>query len=435
VNGILLIFYHPPYPFAPTVLEHIRAFERYSRFKVWKLNTASGFPEGLSRMRFDAVVLHYSTFFNGMNIGRFSDYIKQCQSSYKVAFFQDEHWLCQQRFDFLNQHKIDCLYTLVEPRYFADVYGKYTSVPRIIYNLPGYVSDDLIREAQKMARPDENRSIDIGYRGRKLPFYMGKGGQEKSEIGIRFKEAASKSELKLDIEVDEDRRIYGQSWSEFVSDCRAMLGVEAGVSIFDIEGVVRSEYEHLIESNLAMSFEEASERLLSKWEDNIQYRTISPRHFEAAAFRVCQILFEGNYSAVLQPMKHYIPLKKDFSNFDDVIRMFRDETRRRELTENAYTDLIASGKYTYKSFINSFDDELISAGLQPDISDYERAKVSWILARSRASHKARAIRDRYSSLTKNKILWLARRILGAERTKQSLKVYRKLKGNIFKGLY
>jgi len=70
---------------------------------------------------------------------------------------------------------------------------------------------------------------------------------------------------------------------------------------------------------------------------------MSPRVFEAAAVRSCQILFEGRYSGILEPMVHYIPLKKDFSNFEEVLRRYRDESIRRELTENAHRDLIASG--------------------------------------------------------------------------------------------
>src|SRR4029077_6259139 len=96
-------------------------------------------------------------------------------------------------------------------------------------------------------------------------------------------------------------------------------------------------------------------------------------HFEAAAFRVCQILFEGKYSGILQPMVHYIPLKKDFSNFVDVIRLFSDASVRRELTDNAYRDLIASGKYSYQKFIQEFDDQLIGAGVRvgaPDDDDH-----------------------------------------------------------------
>ncbi len=38
---------------------------------------------------------------------------------------------------------------------------------------------------------------------------------------------------------------------------------------------------------------------------------------------------------------------------------------RRELTENAYRDLIASGRYTYERFIERFDQDLSEAGLEP----------------------------------------------------------------------
>ena len=63
---------------------------------------------------------------------------------------------------------------------------------------------------------------------------------------------------------------------------------------------------------------------LGRWDDNFSYRTISPRHFEAAAFRICQVMFEGEYSDVLRPMVHYVPLKKDFSNFDQVVELITD---------------------------------------------------------------------------------------------------------------
>ena len=43
--------------------------------------------------------------------------------------------------------------------------------------------------------------------------------------------------------MDEDRRLYGDSWLAFLSDCRATLGTEAGASVFDVEDVVRLEYE------------------------------------------------------------------------------------------------------------------------------------------------------------------------------------------------
>jgi hypothetical protein len=385
INGILVLYYHPLSAYAATVMENVKAFEQHSRFKVWNINTEFGFPESLKETEFQTLVLHYSLFGNWpypLNES-FLNYIERSRFSYKIALFQDEYHHCHQRFSFLNRFKVDCVYTLLEPAYFKDVYRKYTSVPKLVSYIPGYVAGELVEAAQQMSLPEERRAIDVGYRGRKLPFHMGRSAQEKARIATHFLELAKHSGLKLDIEIDEDRRIYGKKWYRFIANCRAVLGVEAGVSIFDLEDVVRTESERLLADRPTMSFEELSEKLLYQWEDNIFYRTISPRHFEASAFRVCQILFEGKYSGVMKPMVHYIPLKKDFSNFDDCVRLFQDKALRHELTENAYRDLIASGKYSYQKFIESFDRGLMEAGLKTEVTAEEATRVTKRLGREK----------------------------------------------------
>ena len=67
------------------------------------------------------------------------------------------------------------------------------------------------------------------------------------------------------------------------------------------------------------------------------------------------VLFEGTYSGVIFPNKHYIPLKKDFSNVDDVFRMLSDDEFLQQMVERAYEDIIESEKYSYKSFVEEFD--------------------------------------------------------------------------------
>src|SRR5207253_10687300 len=68
-------------------------------------------------------------------------------------------------------------------------------------------------------------------------------------------------------------------------------------------------------------------------------------------------------SGVVQPYEHYLPLEKDFSNFDEVSNALRDIDRLEDLTERAYSDLIASGRYSYRSFIRSEEpSELQSRG-------------------------------------------------------------------------
>jgi hypothetical protein len=397
VNGILLIYHHHLRANAPTIDEHVDAFIRHSSFPVWKVNTALGFPKALRDLKFDALVLHYSLFGLPIYLNEsFLSYIGKSQKTYKIAFFQDEHRYWPERSDFINSYGIDCIFTLLEPRYFEHTYWKHTNVSKLIHCLPGYVSDDLISLAKKLTKPDEDRTIDVGYRGRRLPYYMGRGSQEKHIIGVRFREYVASLDLRVDIETDESKRIYGMAWPKFVANCRALLGVETGVSVFDVDNIVRPQYAKICKSHPDASFpdcsfEEFHDYALAPHEDKIFYRTIGPRHFEAAAFRVCQILFEGKYSGILQPMVHYLPLKKDFSNIDQVIRLFKDADFRRELTENAYRDLIASGKYSYESFIKSFDENLLAQGLSPEFTQAEIEQVQELLNGDKLRRYARFV--------------------------------------------
>lgn len=397
VNGILLIYHHHLRANAPTIMEHVEAFGRHSRFRVWAVNTELGFPSGLENLEFRIVVLHYSMFgwLPFYLDETFQSYIESCSSSHKIAFFQDEYRFWTQRVALIKRLKINQIYTLVEPEYFKDTYRRYVGEPKLTYTLTGYVSDRLVERGREFARPDEERTVDVGYRGRALPFHMGRGAQEKTAIAHRFREMAEGRGLVLDIATDEARRLYGRRWYRFLANCRGVLGVEAGVSIFDIEDVVRPEVERLQAADPAITFGQLSDRVLAKWEDNIPYRTISPRHFEAAALRVCQILFEGKYSGILVPMRHYLPLKKDFSNFEDVLRAFRDPAVRRELTENAYQDLIASGNYSYRRFLEGFDRDLVETGISPGLDPAVEATAT---AGLRRGALLRAVRGRLWTL-------------------------------------
>jgi hypothetical protein len=388
VSTVLLLYHRPVswrFRDASTVNEHVEAFARHSRLPVWSYNTALGTLQGLQELDFDAVVLHYSLF-GGAVDGYFLDEglrdLLARTESYKAAFFQDEHHYCQQRFAFLDRYAIDCVFTCLEPSEFGKVYGAYTRVPRLVSNVPGYVGEAVLEAARRFAIPDEERTIDVGYRGRPLAPYMGRGALEKSVIGSEFARRAAGSGLRLDIELTERGRLYGDDWWRFMASCHAMLGVESGVTVFDLEDEVRTEYEALVAQGVSPTIERLEEGTLGRWEGRVYYRTISPRHFEAAAFRVCQVLFEGDYSGAMEPMVHYIPLRKDFSNLDEVVRLVRDPEVRRELTERAHADLIASGRWGYSRLISSFDDVLVDAGLEPE-SAPARERVDAVLWRGR----------------------------------------------------
>jgi len=377
VNGILLL-YHFIAPYAETVMEHAAALETFSRFHVWSLNTSERFPDALRGLRFRVVVLHYSLFGSApfRLSPEFLEYLRGSDGSLRIAFFQDEYDNTRERFAFIDEYSVDWIYTLLRPTEADRVYGRLAHRPRLLSTIPGFAGDGLLKQASRWARSEADRSIDIGYRGRRLPYYMGRGAQEKAGIGERFAARAAGMGLALDIASEETSRLYGDAWYRFLGSSKAVLGVEAGVSIFDLDGAVRIETEQLLAGEPSLSFDDVSRRILSPREDNLFYRTISPRHFEAAAFGTCQILFDGSYSGILEAGGHYIPLRKDFANFDEVIRTFLDRGHRAKIVANARRDLIDSGRYSYLEFVKGFDDELDRAGVitadQPRPSDVDR---------------------------------------------------------------
>jgi hypothetical protein len=363
VDGALVVFHRPAAAWikdASTVREHLHSFAQHSRHRVWEVNVDIGFPRGLADLDFRAILLHYSVF--GMGPYHLDDqWLEYLDASgaYKVAFFQDECTRCQRRFRFLNDHRIDCVYTCLEPSEFDKVYRRYTGVPELVSNIPGYVSDKIVDAGRRFAVSRERRTVDVGYRGRPLPAYLGHGAMEKHEIGLRFGELAQASGLRLDLAAGEHDRLYGDDWYRFMANCRCMLGVESGVSCFDLEDEVLDEFTQRQRDGLGVGIGDLT--TLPRWEDVVYYRTLSPRHFEAAALRVTQVLFEGRYSGVMEPMVHYIPLRKDFSNFDEVVGLIRDEDVCRELAENAHRDLIASGEWSYARFVGGVDTTLDGA--------------------------------------------------------------------------
>jgi hypothetical protein len=378
VDGVLLVYHRPDAPWikdASTVMEHVNSFAAHSRNRIWQVNTDLGFPPALAGLDFRAVIVHYCVF--GMGPYRLDDaWLRWLDASraYKIAFFQDECTRCQRRFRFLDEHRFDCVYTCLEPSEFPKVYGHYTSVPKLVTNVPGYVPEHLPDVGRRFSKPDEQRAVDVGYRGRPLPAYLGRGAMEKHKIGVRFGELAADSGLQLDVATREADRLYGDHWYEFLANCRCVLGVESGVSCFDLEDEVFHEWLDRNANGQPAALEDLT--TLPRWEDVVYYRTISPRHFEAAALRVCQVLFEGRYSGAMEPMRHYIPLAKDFSNLDQVLTLVRDPEVRAELTENAYRDLIESGEWGYARLIESVDETLSEAELhrQPDAADAARVE-------------------------------------------------------------
>ena len=86
---------------------------------------------------------------------------------------------------------------------------------------------------------------------------------------------------------------------------------------------------------------------------------ISPRIFEYAVMRTPMILFRGRYSGIIEPDTHYIPLEKDFSNVDQVLKRLNDLPALEAMAARAYEHLVASGRFGYRSFAQMLESEFV----------------------------------------------------------------------------
>jgi len=194
-----------------------------------------------------------------------------------------------------------------------------------------------------------------------VPFTYGRLTQEKLLIGQRMRQICADRHIPANIEVSEESRIYGPAWPAFLGNCRAVLGTESGSNVFDFDGSLKPAIEAFVQAHPDADFEAVHARFLQGHDDSIHMNQVSPRIFEAIASQTALVLFEGNYSGVVRPWEHFIPLKKDFSNVEAVLTALADLPGLAAMTQRAYAEVIASGAYHFRSFVGMLDAHISNA--------------------------------------------------------------------------
>jgi hypothetical protein len=188
-----------------------------------------------------------------------------------------------------------------------------------------------------------------------MPYWLGKLGYEKWQISEEFERLGKDQGLNLDLSNKEGDRLYGANWTNFVASCKAVIGVESGASIIDFDGLLEQRVKEYVDKNSNATFQDVEEKLLTPYEGSLELHQISPRCFEAAALKTPMVLFEGKYSGVLVPDRHFIVLKKDFSNFDEVIDKLKNHEYLQNLANTTYEEVALNPKWSYKTFIQYID--------------------------------------------------------------------------------
>jgi hypothetical protein len=336
------------------LLDSLYSLRRYTHHRVAYLNIAArGIPRWVARRPWDVIVFH-TLFFSRkfereQQLALFERAMPlAANAAHKVLTPQDEFINSDIVCDFarrIGAHTICSVQPVTAwPAVYGTLDGSRIHVRAI---LTGYLDPGRVADCARFLAPGHERPIDVGYRtiGKPVPWF-GRHGFLKQTIAQAFTPALAAAGLRHDISTEDRDALAGSAWYDFLGRCRYTLGVEGGTSILDQDGRIKQCSDAYLRQHPQAEFEQIEASAFPGVDGSFAGFAVSPRHLEACMTGTCQILTEGDYSGVLEPHVHYIPVAKDLSNVDAVVRQIGDEAWRRRIVDNAYRDIVLSGRYS-----------------------------------------------------------------------------------------
>lgn len=247
------------------------------------------------------------------------DFVRE-SSAIKIAFPQDDYDCNVLLDDWMCEWNVDVVFSVIATGWEV-LYPRYHMQGNIRLAYTGYIDESLINWPNK---PFQQRTIDIGYRAKKLPPYFGRVGQTKWTIGRDVARLARNSGLNVDIELGEQGTLFGDAWLKFISNSKFTLGSNSGSSLLDPIGDIQRHVRAYLIAYPEADFEAIELACFPGQEGLHRFTAISPRILEAALLNSAQILVDGEYSGIIKPSEHYIAIREDASNFEEVKSIMSD---------------------------------------------------------------------------------------------------------------
>ena len=335
---------------------------------------------------YDALILLHST--NGDTV----EYIKPYSSLLKdrtcslLSFVGNEVNLpgspISEKRDFFKDIQPEYIATQLQKKSGEYLFGDL--VTECVVEIPHALNPDVFKKQINV----KERTWDIGVRAVKYLPHL--GDNDRNRVHDYFKNLRNR-DLKISIS---DERFNREGWATFLNQCRNTVSTEAGSWFIEKDDatvnairdwvnnknhniVIKNDsplrtlghklpwwlrafiknilskgpVQHESKMNEKLSYDDVYERFFAdKKIPKLHGKCISSRHFDAIGTGTCQVLLEGEYNNILNPSEHYIELKKDFSNADDVVRSITDVNVIDCITKAAYEHVIEN--HTYKHRVN-----------------------------------------------------------------------------------
>lgn len=335
---VLLVASHSGSPTLSYYWDWFEALRDHADFEVDVLDTTAKamLPLALAARRFrryDLLLFPYGFYYANQDpwsrawLQRLADF-----RGLKVFFLENEYRFLSRKLAFAQLLGADYVTSQLPQDAAVRAYGAFFPAQRIVslpHGLNARLADTL--DPERAARP---RPIDLSLSGDPYPFYL--GHQDRQQLAQFFTDNAQRFGLKLEVRQSRAERLERGAWLEYLCRCRGALHHESGTDHLDVSDSLRERVNAYVAERPGVSFADVHAAFFEGRAPGLSGRALAPRHLEAIATHTCQIMFPGRYSDVLEPERHYLVLRRDFSNADEVLRRFLDEGERRALTERAY---------------------------------------------------------------------------------------------------
>lgn len=351
---VLVIYYYDQYPLRASAFDHLMCFKRYINGDVEYVNMAiRSLPKKLD---YDLIIFTTMFLSRRWRPQQFELLMKKIEplescSIPKVAIPQDEFIHMDLLCEFISRFDCKWVFTPVSKQDWHFVFNK-VDHDRVFFRqvLTGYVEPQTVKKIEAMKQKIK-KDIDISYRVWKAPYWMGRHGIQKVIVAEEVLKSLPRFQLKTDISLKTEDTLMGSDWYRLLLRSRYTLGAESGASLCQRQNELLRLTNDFLEQNPNADFNLVEQTCFPNRDGELNLFSVGPRHFEACITETCQILVEGNYENRFVADRHYIPVKKDFSDLDLVLEKLNDEDHRIRLTRQAYEEVIMNPNNHYSSFV------------------------------------------------------------------------------------
>ena len=335
---------------ASTVYDSIECFSKYGNNNYFLVPLIGG--EIYQDIKtFDALIIHYSCiaypYRYHLPISAISSLKIKDFKEIKIALVQDEQRAVLDRLKFLNEIEVSHVFSVADEDLHEILYSSQVRNFTVSTVLTGYVSEKHLALAkQNVALID--RKLDLLYRGRNLPSWMGKSAALKGQIQDIIAVNPEMQKYNVSASSTEKSRIYGEDWFKLLLQAKVSIITPSGSDFIDFDGKYLENWVEKSSANLDYCREPVE----------YKYQVISPRYFDSVAAGNYLAITPGEYSQI--PIDGtYSSLGNELEELPDIIE-FTKTAESQKIVELSKSKILGNEQYHYKAYVALVEEKISS---------------------------------------------------------------------------